>query len=220
MITVACVYRSGGDFTVDDVARLVGGIRRYVPSDYRIVCLTDQPEDVRPFVEPVPLQFDWPGWWAKIELFTLPGPVLYFDLDTVLCGPINDLCEWVATPSDIVVMLRGFYRSDVCSGIMAWNRDLSGLTRQFGCLAAKASWVPLTHGLGCGRYNGDQEFIREQLAEARVPIVLAQDIQLGIYSYKVHVKPLGRIPADASVICFHGNPRPWDVDLTTCQERF
>ncbi len=48
----------------------------------------------------IPLIKGWPGWWSKIELFrpSLPvsGRILYFDLDTILIGGLEELAEFSA----------------------------------------------------------------------------------------------------------------------------
>jgi len=214
MITIACVYRSGGDFTADGVAKLAASIKEHVTVEHRICCLTDRPDEVKQLVdEAIPLKHDWPGWWAKMELFTLTGPVLYLDLDTWIVGQIDALCKWVEIKTDAILMLRGFYRNDDCSGIMAWNSDISWLTAKFASFVHNAAWKEQTHGVGCGGYQGDQDYIRQHLRHLQVPIVSAQDIQPGIYSYKVHVKDKGSIPADSSIICFHGLPRPYELKV-------
>jgi len=215
MLTIACVYRSGGDFTHYDVTMLAESINRNVTMNRRIVCLTDHPYEVFPYVdEVIPLKHNWPGWWSKMELFDLPGPVLYFDLDTRIIRPIDDLCRWALKPTGAVLMLRDFYHPERhASGIMAWNHDLSWLTRQFADLAEHASWEELAHGVRCNGYRGDQEYIREQLYQSRIPIEDVQDTQLGIYSYKVDVQPTNAIPVDASILCFHGRPRPSEVTM-------
>lgn len=214
MISIACVYRSGGDFTADDVAKLAASVKRHVRVPYRFNCFTDRPDEVRPFVDDIMvLTFDWPGWWAKMELFELSGPVVYFDLDTLILGPITELCNWVSVPTNEVLMLRGFYRNDHCSGIMAWNCDLSWLSKKFAHFSQYASWTKQEHGIGCGGFQGDQNYIRGHLHSSQIPIVFAQSVQNGIYSYKVHVQEKRTIPADTSVICFHGRPRPFEVNM-------
>lgn len=215
MIRIACVYRSGGDFTADDVAKLALSIKRHVSMEHRITCLTDRPDEVHPFVdEVISLKHNWPGWWAKMELFVSSAlPTLYFDLDTMIVAPIDNLCQWVMEPSVAVMMLRGFYKRDQCSGIMGWNCDLSWLTHKFDKFVQNNLWAVQPHGIGCGSFHGDQEYIRIQLHRSAIPILLAQDIQQGIYSYKVDIQPTGKKPADASVICFHGRPRPHEVEV-------
>jgi hypothetical protein len=53
---------------------------------------------------------------------------------------------------------------------------------------------------------GDQGFLQSVLGDCQ----RWQDVAGGIYSYKAHCSR--GVPADARVICFHGKPRPWDVE--------
>ena len=92
MINIACVLKTGGDFTWSDVDRLRNGIANHLSIPYRFVVLTDllieKSNDI------IPLINDWPGWWSKLELFRpniFIGPVIYFDLDTVIVGNIDEI---------------------------------------------------------------------------------------------------------------------------------
>lgn len=222
MLTIACVYKSGGDFDLSDVARLAVSVEQHVKVPHRFICLTDitnnlstmMPDGSILDIESFPLMYDWPGWWAKMQLFQLVGPVVYLDLDTLIVSNIDKLCQWVEAATNEVLMLRGFYRGDHCSGVMGWNRDMRWLTRRFADLAGtNAQWVSLPHGIGLANYRGDQEYIYDQLHVSRATTVFAQTIQPGIYSYKVNIQASGVIPADASIICFHGRPRPNEIKL-------
>lgn len=87
MLTVCCV-RTGTRYGAEYVERLRNMIARHLSMPYRFVCLTDQPEELEG-VENLPATL--PGWWAKMELFALPGKRLYFDLDTVIVGDLTPL---------------------------------------------------------------------------------------------------------------------------------
>lgn len=80
--------------------------------------------------ERVPLITELPGWYAKLELFHMTGPVLYFDLDTVITG---DLSEIASYPHQFT-MLRDFTHPEYpASGVMAWHGD-------YGFLFDKLHW--------------------------------------------------------------------------------
>lgn len=180
----ACVLRSGGDFLAEHVQWLA----RQVPG---LVCLSDT---VVAGVETIPLQHDWPGWWAKMEMFgpSLTGDVLMLDLDTVVR-------ELPATP-DRTTVLRDFTEPTIIG---------SGLMYVTAADRARVwdAWLtdPVGHMERCERWPklGDQGFLMEHLADA----ARWQDVE-PVYSYKQHCR--GGLPADAKVVCFHGRPRPWD----------
>lgn len=181
----ACVLRSGGDFGPEHVQWLA----RQVPG---LVCLSDVPV---PGVDWRPLQYDWPGWWAKMEMFgpALDGDVLMIDLDTVVR-------ELPAVPARTTVLQDFTEPGIIGSGLMyvtaedrarvwdAWTVDPGG------------------HMASCTRWPrwGDQGFLMDHLAD----VARWQDSE-PVYSYKVHCR--SGMPADAKVVCFHGKPRPWAV---------
>lgn len=192
-LTVATVLRAGGEYRPEHVARLRDQVARHSPAA-RFVCLSDQQVEC----ERVPLLHDWPGWWAKIELFrpgAVPGPCLYLDLDTDVVGPVDDLV------GERFTMLSDFYRPDLpASGVMAWpatppahlyelfRRDAG---RHMRACRTRERW-------------GDQGFIGAHLG--------GEPLRFGpeVVSYKVHVRGRG-VPAGARVVAYHGRPKPWEI---------
>lgn len=78
-----------------DVIRYERMVRKHLP-DCRFLCLTNV--DI-PGIECVPIETDLVGWWPKMELFRpgLPeGRNVYFDLDTVLIGGLEDIVNYPA----------------------------------------------------------------------------------------------------------------------------
>jgi len=165
---------------------------------------------IRCGIEPVPLIHRWPGWWSKIELFRpglFEGPILYADLDTVILGALDDMVL-----GHRFTVLRNFWADRqgadrVGSGLMAWDADLSVIYREF----CESSQLVMRDYTTTERW-GDQTFIKDH-----TPIEPErwQDKHPGrIFSYKRHVVPAGgRVPEGASVICYHGKPRPWHTPL-------
>lgn len=206
MLSVACVLRSGGDYTPEHVLHLRDGVAKHLTIPHRFTCLTDTPI---PGVHCILLAHDWPGWWSKLELWrpgVFPGPVLYFDLDTIITGSLDEL----AGAAHTFTVLRNFWvypgHPRIGSGMMAWGCDLSAIYHKFmdapdAYMAAsqtKENW-------------GDQGFIawaapfRADRWQVRFPEQ--------VVSYKKHVLPNGdRVPEGARVVCYHGRPRPWHTD--------
>jgi len=221
-LTVACVFRTGGDFVERDVRDLMHGILDHLATPYQSVCLTDRgtPYLNNTVNKVIRLEHSWPGWWGKMELFRLPGPLLYFDLDTRIIKDIGMLAAAVcALAENRLMMLRGFYKNDICSGIMGWNGDVSWLHDKFGVETSHISAEfrnfrgGVSFGSQLGYFRGDQDYIAARLNDKEHGQVLyAQDLMGGIYSYKVHIRDKA-MPADTRVICFHGKPRPVEVGL-------
>jgi len=214
MITVACVLKSGGDYDTAYVSRLQAGVAAHLSMPYRFVCLSDV--DVP--CERIPLVYNWPSWWAKMELFKLQGVLLYFDLDTIITGNIEPLATRVAGSRHTLIALRDFYRNNLSSGILAWNGDLSSIFDHFyedyaGGARFKQKPNKTYAFVGQQHFRGDQEWLTHHLKGAGnwLSITMAQDVMPGIYSYKVHVQQTGKVPDDAKIICFHGRPRPAEL---------
>lgn len=198
MLTVACVLKSGGIYDWTWVARLRNGVAKHLPMEYRFVCLSD----VAVPCTRTPLYHDWPGWWSKIEAFRLLGPVLYFDLDTVIVGDLSDIAA--TANREEFVMLRDFYAPEhVGSGVMSWRGDEQNLYDQFELDPDAAMAKRRTR-------MGDQAFIEEWWGN--IPIAKWQDEHPGqVLSYKLHCQ--NGIPDDARVICLHGRPKFADMPV-------
>ena len=124
------------------------------------------------------------------------------DLDTLVCGPLDPLLE--AAETHHFIALRDFYRpNQMGSGLMAWSGDMSRLYRAF-------AENPTGHMDRCRTPTrwGDQGFIDPLTKDRRHWQDVLPD---KVVSWKVHCKD--GIPDTASVVCFHGQPRPWDVGL-------
>lgn len=192
---ILCVLRSGGDYGPEHVLRLQAQLAAVGELDF--ACLSDV---LIEGVKTIPLRWDWPGWWAKMELFRpdLRGDFLFLDLDMSIVGPIEDLFSHGG-----LALMRDVYRpGGLQSSIMLLpEKCRSGIWEE---------WKIYPHHWA-RRYErgGDQAFLeRFWLRKAK----RLQDLAPGqIVSYKAdNVAALG-VPIGARVICFHGKPRPWEV---------
>ena len=195
MLTVICVLKSGGAYNPEWVRKLRDGVRRNLTVPYMFKCISDV--DVPCFR--VPLKADWPAWWAKLYLFkqgVLTGPTLYLDLDTVIVGNIDSLSD--LRPD--FAMLHNFHDANVpASGVMWFRRVPTEVYKKF--MQKPWQYIEYYNRFRTGNHIGDQAFIYD---------TLYKDIGFienpGIKSYKKHCKD--GLPKDASVVCFHGLPRP------------
>lgn len=204
--TVACVLRSGGDYTAEHVKLLRRGVRAM--SDAAFVCLTDA--DIKG-VRTIPLVTDWPGWLAKLELFRpglFNGPVLYLDLDTTIAGPLDQFF----TGDGDFRMIRDFYHPEKpASGVMAWSGDHSEIFNSFS-----ADKIP--EYVGFAPNGGDCGWIRQHVS----PVLIPDDGEIVSYKRDIAARGMpgwhatrsrgnGKVPRNAKLICFHGRPHPWQV---------
>ena len=195
-VTFACVLRSGGSvYAPHWVEKLAAGIRRFHP-DADIVCLSDV--DV-PGVRRIPLKHPWPGWWAKMcayqdGLFT-GRRVIMFDLDTAICGPLLALTAYTGRRA----VLQDFYdKQAIGTGVVMWEGD--AMAHVFEAFATAPAEHMRNH-----RARSDR-FTKGHIGSFDKVQAVAPG---AVVSYKAHVRKQGRIPKGASVICFHGNPKPF-----------
>lgn len=211
MVMIVTVLKEGKDFNANHVRWLHNQLPATVPS----ICLSDVEV---PTIRTISLIGKWPGWWSKIEVFNPYLPIigdedlLYIDLDTVIVDDISPLLELREFTA-----LTDFYREELPTAPMA-------SAVMFIPKAIKpiiwAAWLanPEKHIRECclpDKY-GDQGFIGSVVDSLRW-----QDILPGaVISYKKDVVEEGRlllsagngyVPEGTKLVCFHGNPRPWQT---------
>lgn len=188
-LTVACVleYHIGCDFDVEYVDKLERAVRRHLPMPHQFVCFSN----VEVPCERIPLQHGWPGWWAKMEMYSphIPdGRILYFDLDTLIVGDLSDIAA-----IDEFAMTCNFL--DPENGLGAGVMMIEDRQRVWNAFRPKAH---------IAQFRSDQEFLNDlALAKSFDDLVPGQ-----VISYKRDVRRQDVLPADARVVSFHGKPRP------------
>jgi hypothetical protein len=186
-VTLACALKLGGDFNADHAAWLA----RQVPG---LVCVTDEEVPGVPTVKP---ELDLPGWWIKMNMFSpsvLRGDVLMMDLDTVVLS-------MPALPDRSTVLEDFSWPGLIGSGFMfVTAADRARIWADFtrdpqAVIATHKKWPK----------HGDQGYLFQHLGAAQRWQSVAK-----VYSFKTHCE--ARLPTDAQVVCFHGKPRPWEVE--------
>lgn len=126
MITIACVLRQGGKVGYDAtwVEKLMNSVKRNLTIPHEFVCLSDCTVPCKR----IPLDTTGVGFWAKLQLFkpgTFNTPVLYIDLDAIVCQNIDELVRLVQDQS--FVMWNEPKTNVHSSAIMFWQGDHSYL---------------------------------------------------------------------------------------------
>lgn len=197
MLHICCV-RAGEAFSPAYVENLYDMVKRNLADGFEgeFVVFTDQPDKLSDGVMVRPLAANLPGWWSKLALhrsglFPDGDRVLFFDLDTLITGRLDEIAAYAGP----FAILRDFYRPHgLQSAVMAWE---AGETRELWDSFEAAGCLTLDPG-------GDQAWIEHHWPHAE----LLQDIFPGLFvSYKQIKGP----PNKASVVCFHGRPRPHEV---------
>jgi len=214
MTTTVICLKAGNLYSAEYVNNLYCGIKRNTSRPFKFICFTDDSSDIMSEVETRPLptnRYPLKGWWWKLWFFSpeiqIDGRILYFDLDTVVVGPIDEFFDFQGE----FAILRGMFESvrnpqskAMGSGIMAWR---AGWGRQI--------WDTFRSNIDLGmKAGGDQQFIMKVVKPEQV--TYWQDFlqRHKLCSYKAHVrdKPQrDQVPDGVSVICFHGKPRPVEV---------
>ena len=194
--TVVCVLKTGGEYTAEYVDRLYSGCMQHGADDF--ICITDDSE-VNDICSTMPLLYDLPGWWSKLEMFRLdPGKFLYLDLDTVVVSDITDILEYPHR----FTMLRDFNAraNRSASGVMAWQGNFAYLLTGFS-----TDQIPKYDPRQGGKL-GDQVYISDHLRTSPDHL---QDIFPGsAVSYKWSTEEQRR---SSQLVCYHGRPRPHET---------
>lgn len=201
MLTVACVYKANpqSGFSPEYIYRLRHMVAQHLPLPHNFVCYTDERLDDVLTRALVP---GWHGWLNKCSLWRVPsdGDILYFDLDTVILGDIS----WLAQRPQFTML------NDL-------GRELSEWRLQSGMMYL----TPEARTLLNSRWDekrfrqmgGDGQWMHSVVMRSECERF--QDVapgQVCSYKYDVCRKWNGKIPSDVRVVCFHGRPRPHEVD--------
>lgn len=168
-------------------------------------CITDDPDSLPEDIEPIAHDRAYPGWWAKLQLFSPDMPwaegdrVAYFDLDVAITGRLEDLVQhkgivkdwgWPGFNSSVMVWDHGEHRK-------IWTQFTPDRIAQ----PSTGELAPL---LPKGQVNGgDQEWISEIAPE--FPLLPPE----WCVSYRWQAADWP--PADSKVVCFHGEPKPHEI---------
>jgi hypothetical protein len=141
------------------------------------------------------------------------GPSLYFDLDVVITGALDYLVEFtqyeLAAPANWARSGHGGIQSSVMAWRGNWTAPFDKIRSEWPHRVVDSDGYTF---LGGKKFWGDQEYLWDMLGDRWVRLP-------GVCSYKYHVAPRGSVPADASVVVFHGHPKPIDVS-DECISRF
>ena len=161
------------------------------------------------------------SWWYKMNLFNSAehaGPLLYFDLDTVIVDNIDWICDLPLRYFWAVQDFRYLQRANhfsMNSSIMWWD------TCKFDSVWTAFQQENLSAVIK--KYRGDQDYMANTidhndlrfLDPDRIKSWRWQCLNAG-YNFKrrnYQISDSGtHIPVGTSVLVFHGHPKPADLD--------
>ncbi len=205
--------------------RLYSGVRRNLSGGLRFFCMTEQAQGLHPGIEILPLPqepFQAPmnaalavanrqGAMRKVSLFRqgvipVDGPVLGFDLDVVITGPLDDLLNFapgkVAMRHDWVEKRKG--RPTGHGSVFRFDPGAHGYL--YDDLAAQPhAEVEKARGSE-QRYTSHKAMDRGDFAYLPEPWVASfKHDCLPVWPFNHWAGP--RLPKAARVVCFHGRPK-------------
>lgn len=214
MLTVACVWKVGPGHPGPDYAeKLARAVARHLDTPHRFVCLTDHDGEIEG-AEVIPLRHDWPGFWSKIELFRpglFTGPVLYLDLDTIVCGSLDAIA---ATP-DPVVASWDLQHGWLNSSVLLWRVDLPCVYEAM-CADPKAVMARYESG----DLWGDQGLLQHTLSREGIPWVWLQEAHPAAVWWHPNAFRQQPAPAEVGLSLWYGHPKPHEVRSAWVQEHW
>jgi hypothetical protein len=231
-IDCACVIH-GDVYSWDYVERLYSMLKRHITPGIRFHVYTEADRPVPDYMIKHVLD-DWgfsgpkKGWWYKMQLFNTDhhaGALLYFDLDVVVTKNI----DWIwHHPLRYFWSIRDFkylWRPTdygINSSIMWWDT-----------VKYQHVWQDFTKNVNrtVNQFPGDQDYISYTITEPerkyfdsnRVKSWRWQCLDGGYdFTHKIYKKP-GHgtiVENDASILVFHGNPKPAQLEDTVIQRHW
>jgi len=208
---IACLWNgtdlpkfSAGRYGPEYVEALKSGLARHWPGA-RLTVLTDGSYTL-PNTEQRMLSKGWPGWWRRFEAFhpdlwpEEDGRLVLLDLDLILVGD----CEWIGRwdLATVGLPLDPFFPDRVCSTVVTADRK-----------GAELLWEAAVHV-----YPQDYKYMGQPSEMALLRVMAKshcweplEPAPSRLLSYKAHVKK-GHSWTDASIVYFHGEPKPADLD--------
>jgi hypothetical protein len=215
MINVACVFNKQQninkiEYDLSWVDKLYRGVARNLNIPFKFICFSnvDTPYNT------VKLVSGSDNYWNKIELFRkdiFDGPVLYFDLDVVICKNITEAVEKL--PMDQFLMVEEPYKNIHNSSIMYWNGDYSYLYENY--IQNQHSIVKEYVDISRPGNLGDQGYINENVTHNLIENYTNKKF-IGWQHHKVN-----RIIPDPAILIFTGGQKPNNnIDLDIVKENW
>ena len=160
----------------DYVGAFHNSLKRHLTVPFEFACLTKS---------------SLPSWWGKMDIFKAGGPIIYSDLDMVICGNVDFLSE---------------YQGEFCARENPWqgawcDAGLMSLSAD-ACRHIAEAFFKAPQDI-MRQYRSDQEFIGALVP----PADTWQKLFPGkTSSFKADNLTGG--PEGASIVHFHGKPKP------------
>jgi len=237
-VNCACVIHGDG-YSWDYVDRLYNMLCRNLSQPVQFHVYTEAARTVPDHMIKHELQ-EWPGvsgpkksWWYKMQLFNremFDGQLLYFDLDVVVVNSLDWITQLPQKSFWAVQDFRRLWRPTsrtINSSVMYFN------TNTHGYIWDKFLNAPVAQTMS--KYRGDQDFITAAVDVSHLRYMqhdraiswrwqaLSSPGKPGIFNrrpYHEYLTAESTVPAQTSVLIFHGDPKPHEVSDPTVQQHW
>jgi hypothetical protein len=223
-VDCACVIH-GNAYSWTYVERLYNMLSRHISQGIRLHVYTESDRPVpAPMIKHVlpawGIQEPKRSWWYKMKLFDSAehaGPLLYFDLDTVIVNNIDWILKlppsWFWTVRDFKYLWRPMYYS-INSSIMWWD------TRKFDYVWQDFQQQNLQQIMK--QYRGDQDYLAKIVENNHVRYLDSERVKSwrweclnGGYNFKRRnyqsTDANTVLDQTTDILVFHGNPKPAEI---------
>jgi len=199
MLKIITVLKSGPEWLPEYVYKFKKNLDKHITIPYEFVCLSDVQLDVTT----LPLINHGEGFWNKIQIFrpefNLTKECLYFDLDTIFSGNIDQIVNNFKNYN--FVMLQDPWKLNQSgSGIMWWNGDYSKLWTEY---------ITKDSGYWSKLYNkhpkyGDQGYIIDRIDHHQLQNIVDDSRWIARFGKK-SANSISKI-----IVCAGPNRKPWN----------
>jgi hypothetical protein len=223
-INCACVIH-GNVYGWEYVDRLYAMLDRHITEEIRLHVYTEAARSVpAPYIKHELTDWGISGpkrsWWYKMQLFNsnlFAGPLLYFDLDTVIVKNIDWIWQlpvrYFWTVQDFKYLWRPTHQG-INSSIMWWD------TRRFEHVWQGFQRQQVRDVIK--KYHGDQDYITQAVDPSQLRFLDQQRVKSwrwqcldGGYNFKKRMYQTPNsgtvISNNDSVLIFHGKPKPSEI---------
>ena len=217
MKQLVCV-KWGSLYGAEYVNRLYGMVARQLTPPFRMVCLTDNREGIRPEVE----CFDLPelgvphpqrtmGKWRKQVLWGrhvpgLEGVTLFIDLDSVIVGPLDDYFS-IGSPQDVYVARNWARPFEKLGQTSVFRFPVGGNPQVLDDFRADPQGI-------ADKYQFEQHYVTHAVNGGVKfwPEAWTKHFRLHcLPPFPLRYFMKARLPAGARIVTFPGGPNPDDV---------
>lgn len=222
----------GDRYSAEYVNRIYRGVRVHLHRPFRFVCVTDRPAGLLPEIEtdsipPRPPEMKnlytyekngWPNIFLKLLVFkpgfaNLSGPTLFLDIDQIITGDLDRFFDY--KPGEFCIIRnwvelrkRLFRKVRPCGNSSCFRFDAGErydyvyrlFLKEIDAALDDRVWSTeqeyMTHAVGLDKVNfWPESYVRSFKRSCTWPWPLNHFL-------------VPRLPADTSILCFHGKPDP------------